>query len=125
MSPIANQREITATVTLEPGNYVIVPSTKLPNLEGRFWITVYIPNATSSKVLLGFSDPDAKRDEAPKKIPDPYEVVPESYQQFIEKRKKYFLFTQIISKAEHDASFNIDSSPVADRSSAQKQPEQP
>jgi len=110
LSYVTNQREITSIVDLVPGNYVIVPSTKESGLEGNVWVTVFCPNSTSAKVTLDFSEPDVKREDLPKKLEDPYELCDEGLRDFVQKRKKYFLYTQIIDRGNRDASFALENS---------------
>eukprot|EP00831_Metopus_contortus_P030758 TRINITY_DN25177_c0_g1_i2.p1 TRINITY_DN25177_c0_g1~~TRINITY_DN25177_c0_g1_i2.p1 ORF type:complete len:302 (+),score=46.87 TRINITY_DN25177_c0_g1_i2:154-1059(+) len=98
LSPISNQREQSTFVKLKSGNYVIIPSTKLPKLGGNFWITVYYPTAVATHPVITFSDPSVRMHTLPKKVINPYEVAKPELQKFAKARKPYFIFSQIIDK---------------------------
>jgi hypothetical protein len=44
-----NQREVSVEIPIvEPGEYIIVPCTSVPNVAGNFTITVYTPKSATS-----------------------------------------------------------------------------
>lgn len=55
---VSEQRDISLHVRLKPGNYVIVPSTMNSGLCGKFWITIFYPTISATKVELAYSDPN-------------------------------------------------------------------
>eukprot|EP00826_Nyctotherus_ovalis_P037383 TRINITY_DN3403_c0_g6_i2.p1 TRINITY_DN3403_c0_g6~~TRINITY_DN3403_c0_g6_i2.p1 ORF type:complete len:403 (+),score=51.52 TRINITY_DN3403_c0_g6_i2:116-1324(+) len=112
-------RDVTGMFTLVPGNYVLVPSTKERGVEGSYWITFFCPNSTSAKVTFDFSEPDVKREDLPKRLSDPYELCDETLRNFVQKRKKYFLYTQVIDRGSRDASFALENSQNRTKSRAQ------